>query len=33
MNNLGLPTTDLIRMAAHAYNYLQVFDNAEKCVL
>jgi Domain of unknown function (DUF222) len=28
-----LPTTDLIRMAAHAHNYLLVFDNAKKCEL
>jgi Domain of unknown function (DUF222) len=28
-----LPTTDLIRMAAHAYNYLLVFDSAKKCEL
>ena len=28
-----LPTKDLIRMAAHAYNYLLVFDKAKKCEL
>jgi hypothetical protein len=28
-----LPVTDLIRMAAHAYNYLLIFDNAKRCRL
>jgi len=28
-----LPMRDLIRMAAHAYNYLLIFDNAKKCEL
>jgi Domain of unknown function (DUF222) len=28
-----LPISDVIRMAAHAYNYLLVFDNAKRCEL
>jgi hypothetical protein len=28
-----VPVSDLIRMAAHAYNYLLVFDNAKRCEL
>jgi hypothetical protein len=28
-----LPVRDLIRMAAHAYNYLLIFDEAKKCQL
>jgi hypothetical protein len=28
-----LPITDVIRLVAHAYNYLLVFDNAKRCEL
>ena len=28
-----LPMRDVIRMAAHAYNYLLIFDNAKRCEL
>ena len=28
-----LPISDVIRMAAHAYNYLLMFDNAKRCEL
>jgi hypothetical protein len=28
-----LPMTDVLRMAAHAYNYLLVFDDAKRCEL
>ena len=28
-----LPAQDLIRMAAHAHNYLLIFDEAKKCQL
>jgi hypothetical protein len=28
-----LPITDVLRMAAHAYNYLLVFDTAKRCEL
>jgi hypothetical protein len=28
-----LPVRDLIRMAAHTYNYLLIFDKAKQCQL